>query len=99
MTKLLSLREDQMVPVMAVLKASHEQRRSLQRSDREQQQALHEQTLQQLKSLLNKVQMAKFIGFTEGMRMAHQQRMGRKGSEDGERGGGRPPMRDTQEAE
>ena len=96
MTKMLSLRADQVEAVTAVLDASHEKRRSTQRSDREVHRSLHEQTLQQLTPLLDEEQMARFVSFTDGMRMAHQQRRGQQGEADsGNRYSGRP-MQDSQ---
>lgn len=84
MSKMLSLRDDQVEAVMKVLKASHEQRQSLQKGNREQHKLLHEQTLQQLKPLLDEDQMARFVSFTERMKKRHQQRKQRGGSEGDE---------------
>ena len=84
MTKMLSLRDDQVEAVMKVLKASHEKRQSIRSEGREQHKALHEQTLQQLKSLLDEDQMARFVSFTERMKKRHQQRKQRGGSEGDE---------------
>ena len=74
MTNLLSLRSDQVESVMQVLKASHEQRKTMHQSGREQHKALHEKTLQQLEPLLDQEQMARFVSFSEAMKQRHQQR-------------------------
>ena len=81
MTRMLSLRDNQVEAVMKVLKATHEKRQSLRSAGREQHKALHEQTLQQLKPLLDEGQMARFISFTERMKKKHQQRGGNEGDD------------------
>ncbi|MCW8923602.1 MAG: hypothetical protein OQK69_08250 [Gammaproteobacteria bacterium] len=85
MTQMLSLREDQIEAVMKVLKSSHEKRMSMRQADRQQHEAIYEQTLQQLEPLLDNDQMARFVSFSEKMKKQHQQRMGRGG--DGSRSG------------
>ena len=83
MTQMLSLREDQIEAVMKVLKASHEKRMSMRQADRQQHEAIYEQTLQQLEPLLDDDQMARFVSFSEKMKKQHQQRMGRGGDKSG----------------
>ncbi|QKQ25205.1 hypothetical protein [Candidatus Reidiella endopervernicosa] len=72
MPEILSLRDEQVEEVMNILERSHEKRHALQRRDKEQRQLLHEETVEALKPLLNEQQLARFVGFTAGMRMAHQ---------------------------
>ena len=81
MTKVLSLRDDQVEAVMKVLKSTHEKRQSMRSAVREQHKALHEQTLQQLKPLLDEDQMARFVNFSERMKKKHQQRKGQRDDE------------------
>lgn len=88
MKDVLSLRDDQVEPVNKIFQEQREARHALERRDREAHKALHEQTVEKMRAVLDEQQLGKFIAFTQGMHMArqHMHKMGMPG-EHGMHGG------------
>jgi hypothetical protein len=69
LTEVLQLRADQVAPVEAILAEQRQAHRDGMRRDRDERQALREETLGKLAGVLDAEQLARFDGFTQGMRM------------------------------
>ena len=81
MVSLLSLRDDQIEPVMSILRDSQQKRRGLGENGRDQHEALFKETLTRLGAYLDKQQIDKFVEFSEEMKSK------RHGRQQGEKGG------------